>query len=244
MKHFFSCIRQKARDVSARPVLLVAFGDSVTQGAMQHYLLDSTQVYHSQWQRQLEDFFPTTTFSTINSGVSGGSAAQALERLDRDVITYQPDLVLVAFGLNDCLAGQAALPAFQAALETMIQRIRQETFADIVLLTPPRMAERINDSVHSQFKEAVSTILEAQTSGSLAAYAETIRQVAKQQQVPVADVHRQWERMKADGVDTDLWLINGLNHPNAQGHRLTAMILNGLMLKKFDEFLENDSTLK
>jgi acyl-CoA thioesterase I len=237
MKHFFERIRHKAVDVRDRPVLIVAFGDSVTQGAMQHYLLDSRQVYHTQWQRLLEEFFPTTTFSTINSGVCGGSALQAVERLDRDILSYQPDLVLIAFGLNDCLGGQAGLASFEEALKAMILKVRKETPADLILLTPPRMAERHHDWVHPHFKEAVPLILKAQSTGNLALYAEAIRRLGKEYAVPVADIHRQWERMKADGVDTDLWLVNGLNHPGVEGHRLAAQVLFGLTLNAFEDFL-------
>jgi lysophospholipase L1-like esterase len=43
-------------------------------------------------------------YTVINSGVSGDTAAGALERIDRDVLRFAPDLVIIAFGLNDsCL---------------------------------------------------------------------------------------------------------------------------------------------
>jgi len=37
-----------------------------------------------------------------NAGINGETVLQGLARLERDVIQRQPDLVLVAFGLNDC----------------------------------------------------------------------------------------------------------------------------------------------
>ena len=40
-------------------------------------------------------------FQIINSGVSGNNTRQALERFDRDVALFQPDLVIVTFGGND-----------------------------------------------------------------------------------------------------------------------------------------------
>ena len=37
-----------------------------------------------------------------NAGINGQTVLQGLERLERDVMQRQPNLVLVAFGLNDC----------------------------------------------------------------------------------------------------------------------------------------------
>ena len=109
MRRFFQRIRDKAKDVAQSPILTIAFGDSVTQGAMQLHSLDAEGVYHRLLEKELAAFFPTTTFSTINAGVSGGSAPQAVERLERDVLRHDPDLVLIAFGLNDSLSGLEGL---------------------------------------------------------------------------------------------------------------------------------------
>ena len=64
-------IHGKALDNSAAPVLLVALGDSVTQGSMRNYI-DHENVYHNQLKRLLESAYPKTTFSVINAGVGGG----------------------------------------------------------------------------------------------------------------------------------------------------------------------------
>ena len=40
-------------------------------------------------------------FQIINSGVSGNNTRHALNRFDRDVALFQPDLVIVTFGGND-----------------------------------------------------------------------------------------------------------------------------------------------
>src|ERR1700733_14284325 len=142
MKQFFDRIRQKALDVSQSPVLIVALGDSITQGVMEHNLLAPDVVYHRLFQQSLQEFYPTTTFSTINAGVSGDSTGPALGRIERDVIRYRPDLVLIAFGTNDAGGGSNGLVGFKDNLTQIVKRTRQETEADVILLTPPFMATR------------------------------------------------------------------------------------------------------
>lgn len=225
MKQFFQRIRDKARDVSQAPVLIVAYGDSVTQGAMQPHVLDAEGVYHRLLEKELAGFFPSTTFSTINAGVSGASAAQALERLERDVLRHDPDLVLIAFGLNDSLGGLEGLAKFEDALREMITRIRLETSAAVILLTPPFMARRDNARIHPDnitFKEC---IIRAQTDGTLARYAQAIREIASAMGTGLADIHQEWERLAGGGLDTDVWLANGLNHPDRQGHQLGCRVI-------------------
>ena len=230
MKHFFDRIAAKAKDVTQPPVVIAALGDSVTQGVMEHIMLDAEGVYHRRLQQKLEAFFPTTTFSTINAGVSGGSAPQAVERLDRDVIRHQPDLVLVAFGLNDSLGGAAGLPGFQDALRTIARRVGQETSAPVIFLTPPFMARKKSFRIHASHEAYAEPIIQAQVSGSLAQYAEGIREVARETGASLADVHAEWTRLADTGLDTDVWLCNGLNHPDGRGHQLAAELIFHVLL--------------
>ncbi len=232
MRRFFRRIAEKARDVAQPPVVTVALGDSVTQGVMEHNVLDSQHVYHRLLQSSLEDFFPTTTFSTINSGVSGGNVPQALERLDRDVIAYQPDLVLIAFGLNDSLQGEAGLSSFAEGLSAIVHRIREGSSADIILLTPPFMARKPSHRIHPEHLPMTEKILETQNSGMLGCYADAVRCVASQDQVPLADIQKEWQRLADCSLDTDLLLINGLNHPDQRGHRLAATLVFHLLLQQ------------
>ncbi|OJU98410.1 MAG: hypothetical protein BGO12_12520 [Verrucomicrobia bacterium 61-8] len=225
MNRLFRRIEEKARDVSQPPVTIVAFGDSVTQGVMEHRVLDSAHVYHRLLLDHLESFFPTTSFSIFNAGVSGDSAANALGRLDRDVLSRNPDLVLIAFGLNDSLQGEPGLSGFSSSLAAMIRIIKEKTRSAMLVLTPPFMARKPGPRIHPDHLSIADRIMEAQNTGMLARYASAIRRVAGQHDVPLADVHREWERLAESGLDTDVWLINGLNHPDARGHRLAALLV-------------------
>jgi len=225
MQRFFDRIEEKARDFSKPAVRIVAFGDSVTQGVMEQHVLDGANVYHRQLQIRLEEFYPTASFSTFNAGVSGDNVPNALKRLDRDVLSLQPDLVLIAFGLNDSLKGDPGLAEFSSGLSEMIVTIRKKTEADIMLLTPPFMARKPGFRIHPDHVAMAEAIIAIQNTGVLERYADAIRAIAREQNVALADVHAEWKRLSESGLDTDVWLINGLNHPDKRGHRLAAHLV-------------------
>lgn len=231
MEHFLNRIRKKGKDPAQPPVLIVAYGDSVTQGVTEHRYLDGRNVYHGLLQRKLEAMFPATTFSTINAGVAGETASQALERLERDVLRHDPDLVLMGFGLNDALSGFEKLEFFKEALREIISRIRRNTSADIILLTPPMMASRSNFRIHPEHEGLAEAIMETQNGGVLKKYVEAIRRIASEQQAGLADIYGEWERLAEEGLDMNLWLINGLNHPDERGHQLAASLVLELISK-------------
>lgn len=226
LERFHSRIAEKAHDIASAPVLIVALGDSVAQGAAGLNEILHEGVYHAQLKRLLQQRYPQSIFSVINAGVGGETALGGLRRLDRDVLRHQPDLVLIAFGLNDAAAGaEEGLEHYAETMRDMIGRIRKDSDADIILVTPNMMASRDNDAVPECYRHLTEAFLYFQNTGILAAYAQKLREVGQADNVPVADIYAAWAGLAASGVDTTAMLANGLNHPNVEGHRLAADVI-------------------
>ena len=235
MRRFHERISQKARDVAASPVLIVAFGDSVTQGYTKANTIEPKYVYHQRLKEQLEIQYPLTTFSVINAGVAGFTAEGSLGRLQRDMIRYQPDLVLIGFGLNDAVVlGVTGLEQFRYSLQTIIERIRAESESDLILLTPNFMVTSDNPNIHSTERHYLAGLLPIQTEGILAGYAEVIRKVALNNNLPLADVYQSWSDLALSGTDTNTLLANGLNHPTAEAQKIPADLLFKCIVKAED----------
>jgi lysophospholipase L1-like esterase len=226
LSHFHKRIAKKTQDASEAPVLIVAFGDSVTQGFSRANTIEPKTVYHQQLKEKLEQSYPLCTFSVINAGVAGAGAKDSLGRLERDVIRHQPDLVLIAFGLNDAVVlGQKRSQQFKASLEEISKGLREKTQADLILLTPNFMASADNPNIHPSESHYLADLLPVQTEGVLATYTEIIRDVAASQTIVLADVYRVWEQWAEQGKDTHKLLANGLNHPNAEAHAMAAKVI-------------------
>ena len=71
---------------------IVAFGDSST---------DDLQGWFEIFKYILEISVPEADFKFINSGVSNNTTADALRRMSRDVLLYDPDWVIIGLGTFD-----------------------------------------------------------------------------------------------------------------------------------------------
>lgn len=79
--------------------LTVGFlGGSITQGSLASdaHLTYAYQVY--EWWRRS---FPKALFHYVNGGIGGTTSHFGVARAVRDVLMYQPDLVVVDFSVND-----------------------------------------------------------------------------------------------------------------------------------------------
>ena len=224
-------IAANVSDYAAAPVLIVALGDSVTQGYTAHATIDHDGVYHARLKRSLEGMHPLTTFSVINAGAAGHTVQDAIKRLERDVIRFEPDLVIVAFGLNDAAhGGFEGVKQFKADLNRLLEQVEADTNAHVLLVTPSFMLKQTNDHIHPAELVYVAGLLPLQRGGVVAAYATAIRQVGAARHLPVADVYAAWEQASLEGVNTEDWLSNGLNHPTGEAHAITAELLYKLII--------------
>jgi lysophospholipase L1-like esterase len=81
---------------------IICFGDSLTYGTGASRGKD----YPSQLSKLISS-------PVINAGRPGDTTASALQRLEQDVLSYAPDIVLITLGGNDLKNGVAADTAFE-----------------------------------------------------------------------------------------------------------------------------------
>ncbi len=74
---------------------IVSLGDSFTAG----YEVDGDQVFSSVLERELRE--AGIQVEVLNAGVSGYSNAEALVYLERELLRYDPDIIMLSFFAND-----------------------------------------------------------------------------------------------------------------------------------------------
>jgi lysophospholipase L1-like esterase len=205
------------------PVTVVAFGDGVTAGCTIDPQRDESIAYHRQWHERLAAEKPQLKLTIVNRGELGQTVDEAHERVGRDVIDVKPDVVLVAFGVNDCRTGPERIDHFERELSRLVWRIRQSRTA-VVLMTTNMLNFRTTPQALALAPFAQQTAA-VQTAGWTTHYVNRVREIAAERDVPLADGYAKWEAARARGVDTDTLLINGANHPNRQGHAMLAEAL-------------------
>jgi acyl-CoA thioesterase-1 len=118
---------------SAKPLTIVALGDSLTAG----YLLPASAAFPAQLERALKARGRNVT--VINAGVSGDTAQGGLDRLDWSV-PDEASGVIVELGANDALRGLDPAGT-KRALDAIITRLKARGIAVLLsgMRAPPNM---------------------------------------------------------------------------------------------------------
>ena len=187
---------------SGADATIVCFGDSITAGyavrrGFPSFLLES-----------LRQRFPDSKIEMINSGISGDTSQDGLSRLDWAVLSYEPDLVTINFGINDCVLG-LSLEEFEMNLVEMVRRIRAGPDSEILLLSSQPLESPPYDR----------RVLD---------YYQTVERVAKEMNVGFVDVYGAWMKRVQAGMPLDSLILPGLDHPNEAGYRIIAEELMSL----------------
>jgi lysophospholipase L1-like esterase len=177
-------------------VTVVAFGDSITAG----YAV--RRGFPTFWKEMLVQKYPGVRIELINSGISGDTTMDGLARLDWAVLSYEPDLVTINFGINDCVYG-LGVEEFEANLVEMIRRIRSGPASEILLLSSQPLETPPYDWL----------VLD---------YYQAIEHVAKEMDVGFVDVYGAWMDRVKTGTPLNSLIIPGLDHPNEAGYRIIA----------------------
>ncbi|MBC8228716.1 hypothetical protein H8E77_04100, partial [bacterium] len=108
----FSIVFLSASPLFAKKVI-VAIGDSITQGDTQFTLLEHRNTIQGGWvtrlRNRLQEYFPDE-YEVINRGINGDNVQGVLNRLNRDVISKQPSIVIIGIGTNDTYGGSIGAP--------------------------------------------------------------------------------------------------------------------------------------
>ncbi len=186
-----------------RPVTIIAFGSSSTEG----YGSTAPEfTYPNRLAAQLKRKYPTADIKVLNRGKGGEDAPEMLQRLKRAVIDEKPDLVIWQVGTNAILRNLDAT-ATMAQVEDGISRI-QAAGADVVLVDP-------------QYVPAVN-----QKGESASRMVQLLNKVAGQRHIgifPRFAVMRDWHEKQALAFDR-FSIADGL-HMNDWGYACFAQLL-------------------
>lgn len=189
------------------PFKIIAFGDSISTGCE-----TSTEDlrFQNRYAKTLAERFPKARISVEMGATGGDTTINGLQRLEEKVLSRKPDLVLVAFGMNDHNVHGVPLDEFQANLNKIVSRIRNRTGADVMLLStfPPNPDWAFG--THQMEK-----------------YAAVTRRVAGIQKCAYVDIYSVWDKVLQRKDEPSL-LGNNINHPNDFGHWLYLQALEAV----------------
>ncbi len=120
---------------------IVFFGDSVTDADRDRANPDDLgKGFVLFAANKLRLLYPEKEFKIVNRGIGGDRTANLLERVERDVVAEQPDIVVMLIGINDVWrrfdAGEIVTEEqFRENYEKLVKTIK-DTGAKLVLIQP------------------------------------------------------------------------------------------------------------
>jgi lysophospholipase L1-like esterase len=197
--------------LNKRPLSIVVLGDSISTG------LNSSKVgkaapwqpgYPELLKLHLEARF-RKQLDLKNLSVGGKDTSWALTQIG-DVVKAKPDLVILAFGMNDS-AGRSA-EDYKANTQKLINGIRQDLPDAEFILVASMLGNRdwttLRHELFPEYRDALAELCEPG--------------------IALADLTSIWAgflELKKDWDQTG----NGVNHPNDFGHRVYAQVISTLL---------------
>ncbi len=206
------------------PITIVAFGDSVTHGAVGANEFNYETVYWNRLKNKINAVNPYVPVNVINAGIAGITAKGSLERMDRQVLSHNPDLVIVCFGLNDV---NGTLSEYTDSLETIFRKCK-DFGCDVIFMTPNMLNTSVSEKTEQKYMEYASVAAGYQNGGKMDLYISSAIKKAQQMDVAVCDCYAQWKKL-SETEDITQRLANYINHPTKEMHELFASMLFDLI---------------
>lgn len=181
----------------SKPLTWVFTGDSITHGALHTF---GWRSYPELFAERLRFELGRPRDIVINTGISGDRTGGLLADFDWRVARFQPHVVSVMMGMNDCTEGPDGRERFRTQLIQIVERIGALPGAVPLLHT-------------------MNAITPLDTGRKdLPAYVAIIREVAEARHLALVDHYTVWGK----NPTFSYWLGDATIHPNEYGHRALA----------------------
>ncbi|WP_347840824.1 GDSL-type esterase/lipase family protein [uncultured Draconibacterium sp.] len=170
----------------------------------------------------------------INAGVGGNSTSDLLERIEKDVLQQEPDLVIVMVGTNDMLNSKKmnSYEQYASNLDEIVKTLKQNK-AEVVVMAPPPADSSYLFERHDRklFASAPNVKLDSAR--------QIVAKTARKQNVHFIDIYQQFSNLNLPQHNTDLFIMNPKNsgyrdgvHPTALGYHFIAENVFQFLKKK------------
>lgn len=201
-----------ARLRAGEPITISVSGDSISQGYNASGYMDvppNMPPYPDLVAAQLEAVRGSKV-TLHNRAIAGWSIANGLEDLD-NLLSDHPNLVIVAYGMND--VGRRDPAWFRGQVAQVLNRLSSaDTGIEVILVSPMLGNAEWVHTPRDMFPKYRDVLASFVGPG-----------------VAIADLTAVWQVLLRSKHDLDL-IGNGLNHPSDFGHRLYAETILALLV--------------
>jgi acyl-CoA thioesterase I len=161
-----------------RTINIVFHGHSVPAGYFKTPHVNTLSAYPYLFLKKLKSIYPYAVVNVIVTAIGGENSVKGAERFERDVLIHNPDVLTIDYALNDRRIG---LEKAYKAWNQMIKKAK-ESGIPVILLTPSPDQRIDCNSPDNVLKKHTDQII----------------QLAKENQVGLADSYKAFEFLYSD----------------------------------------------
>jgi lysophospholipase L1-like esterase len=199
----FSCM-------PAKKIKVVFFGDSITEAAVNPHgfiTIDDSLLNPKG----------SSNYDLIGAGISGNKVYDLYFRMDDDVLSKSPDIVVIWVGVNDVWHKKSGTGTdadkFERFYLAMVKKFKAANIK-VIVCTPAAIGEK-NDNTNEQ-------------DGDINKYSNMIRKIATDQQLTLVDLRAEFESYEKNNnpnnLDRGILTADGV-HLNDAGNMFVAKLM-------------------
>lgn len=220
------------------PINIVMFGDSITHCMEDENGRDYDLVYWNLLRRKINKINDFVPVNVINSAIGGTTAKIGVDRMDRDVLSHNPDLLIVCFGLNDV---NEPLDDYIKSVSKIIDKAKGNNI-DTIFMTPNMLNTSVlPDTPKEHYDYAIRTC-QMQNEGRMDLYMQEVIKLCASKGVKVCDCYKKWKELSKT-QDITYLLANRINHPTKEMHNLFADSLFDVIFGDVVAIDDNSTTM-
>jgi lysophospholipase L1-like esterase len=199
--------KQMEKVVAGTPVVIDCWGDSTMLGWYMPEDRQATIPPPAMLQNILRAYYGNTAITVLNNGVNGDWAGSRVLTWDADMAASPGDIIIINYCINDRYLG-ADPDAYHENLITMVDIARNH--GKIVVFNTPNLVLNITQQANMVKAEGIKH------------FAQIMRQVATEYNVPLVDIYEITEKYFQNGGDVMASLTDGL-HPSEDFYKYKGL---------------------
>lgn len=229
MKLIDKIIAKQSNAFEERQPVVVFFGDDITHGCFETFVkngrvggVNGDAAYPEKFKKIFSTIYPEVPITVINAGISGDCAKNARGRIERDCLSYNPDLVVVCFGMNDAMSGKDGIDEYRDSLKEIFNEIHKGG-SDIIFMTP-NMRAKVNEAAFAEdtLTPEMKKVIKNEDEHWLDTYIYAARSVCRMEGIIICDCNRMWKALARNGADISALMANKISLPTETMHWLFA----------------------
>ncbi len=183
------------KETDKKPIVTAFLGDSITQFGWEN---------PNGYVNQVVSGLTNAGFNIIPvpAGICGNTSADMLKRMDKDVLSKNPDIIFFMGGLNDIWLNEGTFEDYKKNISEIIKKAKN---AELIIMSLTIISEDMNSSMNKEINR----------------YNEFLKEISKENSILFIDLNSEMKKELKNNKGENILTEDGV-HLNDKGNTIIA----------------------